>query len=659
MYRALEQLDEPIIVLHGLEYTHKQLRMWDFNHDEKHCSSETNKGPSCKNKTELNKTECEHDFVVIGPNYIVNIEVKNPRVLQKPASKTFAEDPLSGPLKSAKKQHDKVVELERGIATKTQGQCGQTIDLVQLVAFPKLDHRNIFHGSDDSEIKSVLINKSHLENFKSFWNERINGRNSIPDFNGKTLSSHLANKECRIVPQCSISGDFKKIQRVLFHLFAIKPDNEIEKIKISLSHCVVDIDQKLRDGTITFESENEKEEKERKNRKDQITNPRNPAVLETSTLPSTEEKIIIDGKNVPLNTYIIKDCLGLNFITKEQWEAYQKESDSLIITGCPGSGKTWVLLARIIRLALTDKHSKIKLSVGNHIDLVKYKPIFEKVGIKAVEETYAASFDLESRLIIAHRPTSVSNYKFDYEFIDDYQVQPCETQSQYPHQKPWVLTVDLNQKPQTTTAEKVFQYCGSSYDIVRLSASYRNTRNVVTQLITLRELIGNRAVQTENQTEEIERLAHTPAYGHFIHGPQILVQIYHQDAIEYFHRHTIEEIFKLKIKGPKIECAFFFFPRFFHRIGIKDEWVLKYYDSLFTESETDSEFFSSSEFTQCHILLPFDPKDYTASLQFLYNAISRARVLCHVHVLVNKTYIRDEVDEKLRIIFPEARIIYE
>ena len=657
MYRALEQLDEPIIVLHGLKYTHKQFRIWDYKHDQKACSIDISKNARCT-RDKVSNYERENDFVVIGPNYIVNIEVKNPRVLQEPASKTFDEDPLSGSLDSAKEQHDKVVELECGIAKTTLSQCEQTtetIDLIQLIAFPKLDHRNISHGSDDSEIKYVLINKSDLQDFKSFWDKRINKRNSIRDCNGKTPSSHLANKECRIVPQRSISGNFENIQRVLFHLFAIKPDNKIEKFKISLSNCVVDIDQKLRDGTITFVSKSKKKKKQNK-KEEQITSPRNPAVLETSTLPSTEENIIIDGKNVPLNTYIIKDCLGLNFITKEQWEAYQKESDSLIITGCPGSGKTLVLLARIIRLALTSKDLKIKLSVGNHIDLVKYKSVFKKAGIKAAEETRAGSFDLKSKLIIAHRPVSVRNYKFDYEFIDDFQVQPCK----YPDQKPCVLTVDLNQKPQTTTAEKVFQNCGSSYDIVQLSASYRNTRNIVTQLITVRELIRNRAVQTENQTEEKERLAHTPAYGHFIHGPQIVVQVYRQDSIKYFHWDTIKKIFNLKIKDRETECAFFFFPRFFHRIGIKDGWIRTNYKDLFSKSATGKEFFISSEFAQCHILLPFDPNDdKLALLQFLYNAIARTRVLCHVHVLVNKTYIRDEVDEKLRVIFPEARIIYK
>ena len=406
------------------------------------------------------------------------------------------------------------------------------------------------------------------------------------------------------------------------------------KSQISLADCVVDIDRKLRDGRITFERENRSS---------------NPNVLKTSDTPDTPDR--------ELDKFILKDCLGLKYITTEQWEAYQKESDGLIITGGPGSGKTLVLLARIIRLALTSKDSKIKLSVGNHIDLVKYKSVFEKAGIESVEEQYANMFDLESKLIIAHRPPSVSKYKFDYEFIDDYQVQPCKKQNKYAEQKPCVLTVDLNQKPQTTTAEKVFQYCGSLYDIVQLSASYRNTRNIVTQLIKLRELIGR--VQTENQTEEKERLAHTPAYGHFIHGPQILVQVYRQDAIEYFHWDTIEKIFNLEIKDREIECAFFFFPHFFHRIGIKNWWIEKYFKGLFSTSATGKELFISSEFIQCHILLPFDPKDYTASLQFLYNAISRARVLCHVHVLVNKTYIRDEVDEKLRVIFPEARIIYE
>ena len=67
VYRALERLEEKILVLHGFEYSHHQYRLCATDHDRKNCVK-------CKNAA--NK-EAECDFIVIGRNYFVIIEVKN------------------------------------------------------------------------------------------------------------------------------------------------------------------------------------------------------------------------------------------------------------------------------------------------------------------------------------------------------------------------------------------------------------------------------------------------------------------------------------------------------------------------------------------------------------------------------------------------------
>ena len=721
MYRALEQLDASIIVLHGLKYTHKQFRMWDSNHDAKSCSKETNKSPSCKNK-ELNKTEGEHDFVVIGPDYIVKIEVKNPKIFQpSAASNNMPKSPIRSSIDNAKVQLKKAEELICGIAEKTSGQSFQKIDIIQLIAFPNLDQTEISQGIDNFEVNLVLINKSDLQNFKIFWKNNIEGQK---------------------LSKTSIDGDIGKIQSVLIQMFAIGINNKIEEIeispairklknKISLADCVVDIDRKLKDGRITFERENRSS---------------NPNVLKTSDTPDTPDR--------ELDKFILKDCLGLSYITKEQWEAYRFQSECLIITGPIGSGKTLILLARIFHLALTKTDSKIKFRVANHVHLVEYKSVFEKAGIKVAEVQYSETRPINQKelknnqILIIHQPNFDLSDDFDFEFIDDYQINLCQNTDQETSgkRKRFVLTVDLNQKPlgtKTTTAEEISQYYGifRSVDVIKLSASYRSSRNIVSQLITLSKLIRNDPKQTENkadsenrteeqenqttqlvnriqekkstfkqtenppkqkannkeekenqdkdqraeeiedrtkelqketkhkenrteelenQIKEIDNLSHTPIYGHFIHGPQILVQVYRQDSITTFHWDTIEAIFSLEIEDEEISCSFFFFPRFFHRRGIREEYIRKWYHGHFTtETESRKELISSSEFTQCHILLPFDPTDYRASLQFLYNAIARTRVLCHIHVLVDKTYSRDEAYAPLRDIFPEARIRFK
>ena len=67
VYRALERLQENIIVLHSLEYTHFQYHLGDTSHEKRKCMK-------CKKSSSNREGEC--DFFVIGTNYFVIIEVK-------------------------------------------------------------------------------------------------------------------------------------------------------------------------------------------------------------------------------------------------------------------------------------------------------------------------------------------------------------------------------------------------------------------------------------------------------------------------------------------------------------------------------------------------------------------------------------------------------
>ena len=440
-------------------------------------------------------------------------------------------------------------------------------------------------------------------------------------------------------------------------MFAIGTNNKIEEIeispairklknKISLADCVVDIDRKLRDGRITFEREN------------RSSNPNVLKISDTSDTKLDKLPAFLKTSNPPVTALtdndkkIFKDYLGLNYVTTKQWEAYQNQSRYQIITGPTGSRKTLILLAKIFYLALTDSDSKIKFRVANHVDLVEYKSLFEKAGIKVAEVQYSETRPINQKelknnqILIIHQPNFDLSDDFDFEFIDDYQINLCQNTDQEFSGKRFVLTVDLNQKPlgtKTTTAEDISQYNGifRSADKIKLKASYRSTRNIVSQLITLSKLIRNDPKQTENkadsenrteeqenqttqmvnriqknkstfkQTEnppkqkannkkekenqdeeqekrakeiedrtkelqketkhkenrteeletqirEIDNLSHIPNYGHFIHGPQILVQVYRQDSIRTFHWDTIEAIFSLELEDPEIDCSFFF-----------------------------------------------------------------------------------------------------
>ena len=338
VYRALEKLDEPIMVLHGLKYTHFQFRVWDSKHIPKICSS-SQTTPSCK-KSEKDKVEGEHDFIVIGPDYVVVIEVKNP-----------SSNEITSAVAKVDLQFENAAKLIGAIAEKTKTAAQSSMNLFQIVAFPNLGRNDLpsviekstknfstENISDENALgenaeNRLVINKDHLKNFSLFWNDEVK----------------------RSSPWQRVCGDIDKIQCVLLRLFAnANTGRAIDEKKVSLAECVRDIDQKLRDGEITFRTQKR---------------PPNPKVLRTSELP------LVEGIN------IFQDCLGLKYITTEQWEAYQSPSEHLIISGPCGSGKTLILLARIIRVALTKPESKIVFSVANEMKLTNYTEIFRNTPI--------------------------------------------------------------------------------------------------------------------------------------------------------------------------------------------------------------------------------------------------------------------------------------
>ena len=84
VYRALEKLEEELIVLHSFEFTHHQYCLCDKSHmrDKKKCKG-------CKNPA---NREGECDFLVLGPEYCVLIEVKNMAHVETKGLSTEAEE---------------------------------------------------------------------------------------------------------------------------------------------------------------------------------------------------------------------------------------------------------------------------------------------------------------------------------------------------------------------------------------------------------------------------------------------------------------------------------------------------------------------------------------------------------------------------------------
>ena len=176
VYRALEQLKgEKFTVIHGLKYSHYQFRMWESNHDAKKFKQKKEK-PNCNNNV-LHSDEGENDFVVLGPDYIVLIEVKN-------AVNEMSTESISNFVASGEKQIQKLMTIIKGIAdesstlgkseTDKQGSSDKTfvckaasIRVYQFVAFPNINYKSII-GSDHID----FIFNSDLQDFSKWWQKK-------------------------------------------------------------------------------------------------------------------------------------------------------------------------------------------------------------------------------------------------------------------------------------------------------------------------------------------------------------------------------------------------------------------------------------------------------------------------------------------------------
>ena len=180
VYRALEKLKgENLTVIHGMKYSHYQFRMWESNHDPKNCSQKKEK-PNC-NKNVLHSDEGENDFVVLVPDYIVLIEVKN-------AEKEISTESMSGFIASAEKQIKKLITVIKGITdessktdeTKVDNQetsekklesKSDSIRLYRYVAFPGINYQS---NTGSCEIGCIF--KSDLQEFAKWWQKEINDK---------------------------------------------------------------------------------------------------------------------------------------------------------------------------------------------------------------------------------------------------------------------------------------------------------------------------------------------------------------------------------------------------------------------------------------------------------------------------------------------------
>ena len=615
VYRVLEELPEGTTVLHGFEYTHHQYRLCDKTHDRKSCSK-------CKGKAS-DKSEC--DFVVVGKNFVVIIEVKNiPQTSGGVPEEKRKE--LQGTLQKSLKQRERTECLVKGLVDQVfDGVSKEQCKILSFSAFPSTN-RGKFQDLDKAQKTQILCEEDLLD-FNRWWIENVTS--IVPsDATEDALSKHEVVKEVLVAMWCT-------------------DINQCEGRNCSLQKCIMDIDEELRKGRITFLS------------KKRLPN------------PNVMKAADIEDANIDQDTNIFRDILGVENLTVEQCDAFNTDQNLMVLNGPAGSGKTIILLAKIIKLIRSNPQNKVVLFYfslsGKHHQLLQ--DIFQKADISndvlEVKERSLDSAEMTVQKLINSREKNqvvlvkmeLIYYNPDFEaaldcligtdthvFIDDCQANLylndmaagfiADSCTKIAMTNLAWIACDLTQRTHLchlkvgNKAVHKFIQDMPSENIITLSMNLRNTSDIAAILSKLRDQLLLSVPGTENDKDDVLPIVKP---GHFIHGPRTIIHIV-EKKIEKNDFSLIENILDMELDKLCISGLSSGF-----KIGII---VDTYYDSLgktilnIMERRSDKTI-ELCEVTSCYsveypaviVVHDLDDKEGIFSL---YLKMSRARVYCAV-----------------------------
>ena len=619
MYRALERLQEEILVLHGFKYTHHQYRLCDQNRKKKSCGI-------CKNAA---NRDGECDFLIIGKNYFVIIEVKNiPHDKDEDITQTKRRE-VHGALKKSRKQSDKIKSLIESLSRAVGAEYRSTI--LHFSAFPS-SHRILFKGMDEID-KTRIICKEDILDFSGWWLTNVKGQ-----ITGSSSDASVTNH--------------REVKEILVAIFCTDK-NRCDELKCSLVKSMKDIDLELNKGRIMFRSKNRLP---------------NPNVIRAADI----ETAIIDG-----DTNIFRDIIGIENLTAEQLDAFNRNHSLLIINGPAGTGKTIILLAKIIQLIRYHEENRVVLLIfrkryfyDNNPHNTSYQDILQKADISrsVMERDLKESGDetvekilaslKENRVVIVGMGLGKSNSLEDvlseqlagsaHIFIDDCQAElykrDTNTQLLLNRLKELSLTnwawiaCDLNQISYTSRRElgeeTVWAYTPENdmppENIATLSLNLRNSSDIAVILSAIRGRLVEEIL--EGRAENIDALLPELQPGHLIHGPRTVVHFIDQ-KLDKNDTELIDTILKKeldKLCDPEVSGGL--------KIGIiRDSYRIIVDKTIHRAIKSRSNMtIESCHVDNCYsseypaVIVVNEVRTRGASISSLFLEISRARVYCAV-----------------------------
>ena len=392
VYRCLEDIKQNYLVLHQLEFTHEQYSAFVGEHfcDRKICKKGEEKHLCHK------QIEGECDFVVVGDNFIAVLEVKGLSLSSTDEDKHKFE----GCCETAFLQRKRIGDLIRSINI--------SVMIFEFTIFPNI-------STDEIHVKDETI--LFMEDLQLI---------------GLIIE---ACEEFAILSNVSNTAK-DKLYRCLPGLWCMDQEGKWDTNKCSLTWCIQDIDKKLRRALVTRRSVDTDKltDSSKKGKAKKRKYPENPEMVEAPK--------------------IFRDYLNINCLTKDQLDVFNSTARFLWMEGPAGSGKTIVMLGKIIQIVQNEAPTGRILAIipGNamsaaikqHLELLKN--IADCTMIKY--EYYKLKGDISFKVAAAQKSlleqlskttsqivlvgifdTLVEDYfimysiikSFDYVFVDDYQ----------------------------------------------------------------------------------------------------------------------------------------------------------------------------------------------------------------------------------------------
>ena len=257
-----------------------------YTHQQYSFCVPSHESSNCKNKDLEEEREC--DFVVIGDNFLAVLEVKSPDMNSKNPEKMF-----SNRYKESINQRFRTIDMINGIFQQT---CSSENPVIfEFSVFNRMSKEDVemfarYKSLSVDSLEKIAL-KDDMVDFKQWWKEKVISK----------ITEDMQPLDNRPV-------------NVLLGLWCADNKNSCYVEKCSLANCILEIDDKLKSEIITRV-------------------PKGPI-----------------NKDVKGASPVFKKYLGIECLTSQQAEIFKSKKNFLWITGPAGSGKSVLMLGKIIQI---------------------------------------------------------------------------------------------------------------------------------------------------------------------------------------------------------------------------------------------------------------------------------------------------------------------